>query len=237
MIGAPWSRGRSPGLLVSVRSAEEAREAVRGGASIIDIKEPDRGPLGRASSTVWQAVRQVVPHSIPVSVALGELAEWQGDRDDFDGISFRKLGLAGTGSDWMERWAEVRQEQGGLARWVAVAYADWASAGSPRPLPVLEAAIEAEDCSGILLDTWDKSKRSSLGPTVEWKDWVNRAQRAGRFVALAGSLDCQTIVRLSPLKPDLFAVRGAACERGDRRSMVRAERVAELVQAIDKSRP
>ena len=44
------------GLLVSVRSAEEARAALAGGATVIDIKEPDRGPLGRAEPEVWQQV-------------------------------------------------------------------------------------------------------------------------------------------------------------------------------------
>ena len=34
------------GLLVSVRSAEEAEIALAGGANLIDIKEPSRGALG-----------------------------------------------------------------------------------------------------------------------------------------------------------------------------------------------
>ena len=34
------------GLLVSVRNAAEATEALAGGASIIDVKEPLAGPLG-----------------------------------------------------------------------------------------------------------------------------------------------------------------------------------------------
>ena len=35
-------------LLVSVRNASEARAAINGGADVIDIKEPDHGPLGMA---------------------------------------------------------------------------------------------------------------------------------------------------------------------------------------------
>ena len=37
------------GLLVSVRNVEEALAALEGGASLIDVKEPSRGPLGRAA--------------------------------------------------------------------------------------------------------------------------------------------------------------------------------------------
>ncbi len=98
------------GLLVSVRSAEEAKAAVEGGATVIDVKEPDRGPLGRASAATWRAVRHVVPPAIPVSVALGELRDWGGmGKGDLNGIAFRKLGLAGAGRDWRADWAEIRR--------------------------------------------------------------------------------------------------------------------------------
>src|SRR6516162_4075910 len=100
------------GLLVSVRSAEEARAAVEGGATVVDVKEPDRGPLGRASGETWRAVLEMVPPSIPVSVALGELGEWQGGLGSLEGIAFRKLGLSGAGADWRGRWAEIRRLEG-----------------------------------------------------------------------------------------------------------------------------
>ncbi len=116
-------------------------------------------------------------------------------------------------------------------RWVAVAYADWQAAQAPDPDAVLDAALEADECSGVLVDTWDKSTPSPLDATPRWAEWVARARRAGRFVALAGGLDLQSIARLAPLEPDLFAVRGAACDRSDRLGLVQADRVAELVRA------
>ncbi|HEV3164614.1 MAG TPA: (5-formylfuran-3-yl)methyl phosphate synthase, partial [Isosphaeraceae bacterium] len=67
------------GLLVSVRSVEEAQRALAGGAAVIDIKEPARGPLGQADPEIWQAVREAVPPHLPVSAALGELIDWQDD--------------------------------------------------------------------------------------------------------------------------------------------------------------
>ncbi len=219
------------GLLVSVRSAEEAKSAVEGGASVVDVKEPDRGPLGMASVGTWRLVREAVPATIPVSIALGELRDWSGVEGSLDGISFRKIGLAGIGPDWRTRWAEVRRLEGGEARWVAVAYADWRIAGAPEPDEVLDAALEAQDCSGVLVDTWDKSMPSPLDATPRWSAWVALARRSGRFVALAGGLDLEAIARLAPLEPDLFAVRGAACDRSDRRGLIRADRVAELAQA------
>ena len=85
------------GLLISVRSADEARIALAGGADVIDVKEPSRGALGAATPFVWDEVREVVAGCRPVSVALGELLD-----DEIDelaaataGCEFAKIGLAG----------------------------------------------------------------------------------------------------------------------------------------------
>jgi (5-formylfuran-3-yl)methyl phosphate synthase len=226
------------GLLVSVRSADEARAAVAGGASVIDVKEPDRGPLGRADVATWRAVRRAVPPGIPVSVALGELPEWRGTAglvaDAFAGIAYRKLGLAGAGPGWAREWARVRGDFGGDAAWVAVAYADWGRAGAPHPDEVLESALGG-DFAGVLVDTWDKARPGPID--LSWTPWVRRARAGGRFVALAGGLDAAAIARSAPLAPDLFAVRGAACDRGDRRGTIDPRRVALLARAcIDTPR-
>src|SRR5690349_149197 len=131
------------GLLVSVRSAVEAAAAVDGGAAVIDVKEPSRGPLGRAAAKVWAEVRQAVPAEIPVSVALGELADGAEPtapgRTALAGIAFRKLGLAGAGQDWIGRWAGVRAAWGGGPAWVAVVYADAEAAASPPAEAILAA--------------------------------------------------------------------------------------------------
>ena len=229
------------GLLVSVRSVDEARAALAGGAAVIDVKEPDRGPLGCADFEVCRAVRRAVPPGVPVSIALGELREWQApgrsspapgppSPDLFAGIAYRKLGLAGAGPDWVEAWADLRRAWGPGASWVAVAYADWARADAPHPDSVLDAALAATDCAGVLVDTWDKTRPNPID--ASWGPWVARARRGGRRVALAGGLDAAAIARLAPLRPDLFAVRGAACRHGDRLAAVDPDRVALLVRGI-----
>jgi uncharacterized protein (UPF0264 family) len=217
------------GLLVSVRSADEARAASEGGAAVIDVKDPSRGPLGRASGDVWRSVREAVPVATPVSVALGELADWDGEpRFDGLGLAYRKLGLAHAGRDWARRWGQIRESSPGPP-WVAVAYVDWWVADAPRPEAVLDEALSVPDCVGVLVDTWDKSRPGGLD--FSWRAFVERAQSAGRIVALAGRLDLEMICRLAPLRPDLFAVRGAACVGGDRLSVIDRERVTELTLA------
>ncbi|CAN5911134.1 (5-formylfuran-3-yl)methyl phosphate synthase [soil metagenome] len=233
-------RHLAPGLLVSVRSASEALAALTGGATVIDVKEPDRGPLGRADEEVWRAVREVVPTEVPLSVALGELGHWRDrgqDRGlsippapDFSGIAYRKLGLASAGRRWVEHWRQLRDAWGPGPSWVAVAYADWEIAGAPDPEDVGALALEIPECAGVLVDTWDKSRPGPLDRT--WASWIAGLQERGRFVALAGGLDARAIRRLAPLRPDLFAVRGSACKHGDRLEAIDPERVAELARIV-----
>jgi (5-formylfuran-3-yl)methyl phosphate synthase len=230
-----------PGLLVSVRSADEARVAVAAGAHVIDVKEPDRGPLGRAEPEVWQAVRRVVPPSIPVSVALGELLDWREphalDPASFAGLTYRKLGLAGCGalpiSEWAEAWSRLRRAWGAGPAWVAVVYIDWEQAKAPPPDAVLDMALST-GCAGVLVDTWDKMRPSPVSLACEL--WLRRVQNAGLFVALAGGLDAAAIARLAPLRPDWFAVRSAACAGSDRRATIDRDRVTRLVRALEPHR-
>jgi (5-formylfuran-3-yl)methyl phosphate synthase len=226
-----------PGLLVSVRSAAEASAAVECGASIIDIKEPANGPLGMADVSVWTAVRRVVPRAIPVSVALGEVADLDLEKlsgHDWSGISYRKIGLAGSGSDWAARWEQGRDRLPGPS-WVAVAYADWRQADAPEPGEVIEVALRVPDCVGLLVDTWDKSRREPLD--VSWASTLPRVQAAGKLVVLAGGLDSAAITSHASLRPDLFAVRGAACVGGDRHAAIDPDRVASLARLVASLEP
>ncbi len=209
------------GLLVSVRSADEARKAAAGGASVIDVKEPDEGALGRASVTVWREVHDAVASRIPVSVALGELSEWRGNRrpslppGSFDGLAFCKIGLAHAGPDWRDHWRTLKDDLPmGACRWVAVVYSDWRTAGAPSPDEILALAASAPKVTGVLIDTFDKTRPGRLD--ADWLSWTNRVKPAGLKLAIAGGLTTETIGGVVAFAPDLVAVRGAACEGGDR---------------------
>jgi len=225
-------------LLVSVRSADEARSALAGGASIIDVKEPDHGSLGRAPWSVWQDVRTVVSTAAPISVALGELPDWLASHCPvpppraWAGISFCKLGLAGTDVNWQRAWRAVRSrlDANNSPAWIAVTYADWQNAQAPDPESILEQAVCTDRIVGVLVDTWDKTRPIELDEC-----WVSRAERvrqAGKLVAMAGGLDGRSIATLGRIAPDIVAVRGAACLDGNRRSSIDPGRVGELSRLV-----
>jgi uncharacterized protein (UPF0264 family) len=230
-------------LLVSVRSAEEAEAALAGGAGLIDVKEPDRGSLGRADVETVAAVLRAVAGRRPVSVALGELSEKRTQTVSPSGktvrvpflLAYGKWGLAGcgVGSDWAD---DLECEAALLpvgCRPVAVAYADWQRAASP-PAAHVCAFVCARRWGAFLIDTWGKDGTTlldwlSLDDIAEMK---SRCRAAGVPIALAGSIGIEQLRQLRPLRPDWFAVRGAACRDGRRTQVIDAERVRRLVDLL-----
>lgn len=230
-----------PQLLVSVRSVAEACEALAGGADVIDLKEPARGPLGWTDPALWAAVRAALAPDVPLSVALGEVTDWEPGGDapavggtPFQGLTYRKLGLAGLGPDagWPVRWRRVRQRLGPGPGWIAVIYADWQRARAPTPWQVVTEALACNEVVGVLVDTWDKQTAAPDLSGADWAGWLAPVQRSGRRLALAGRLDAAALARPRGFRPDLFAVRGAACQAGDRRGAVARDQVAALVAAV-----
>lgn len=227
-----------PGLLVSVRDAMEARVALRGGADVIDVKEPDNGPLGAASCGVIEAVVQEVAGAVPVTAALGELAD--GPRLDGlpSGLAAVKVGLAGVVSRlrWRDDLVAVRDRLPAGLPLVAASYADTARAGAPEPEGVLEASVELGS-GWIVLDTWDKSGGNSLEylGKPRARRLIEQAAKAGISLVLAGGLVETRIDDAASLAPALVGVRGAACE-GGRTGAVSAARVQSISQRLANSR-
>lgn len=248
-------------LLVSVRSASEARAALAGGCDVLDIKEPRRGPLGMADpeviAEIVQAAKRMQP-ACPVSAALGELTEWTttGRFPRLDpGLAYVKLGLAGTGPSaaWIE---EFRRFQDGCRQfqsptgdssshraahpqWIVATYADWKTANCPHPVDVLESllALGAEPgrCAGMVLDTCDKT----AGPltehlsTIELARLVSVARRSGLLLALAGKITVENLPLLCEIRPEILGVRSAVCRDGIRDDVVEESAVAELRRQIE----
>lgn len=229
-------------LLVSVRSAEEAEAALRGGAALIDVKEPGHGSLGRASDKTLADVVRVVAGRRPVSAALGELLETSGDErpPDAASLAYVKWGLAGYRgrgeSVWRsELWFAVRglKERQPNCRAVAVAYADWQRAGAPTPEDVCAFALE-NALGAFLIDTWKKDGSMLLDwmPLEEIARFREQCHAAAVPLALAGSLGMKEIETLLPLRPEWFAVRGAVCQGRQRGAAIDEGKVRQLVALL-----
>jgi uncharacterized protein (UPF0264 family) len=239
------------GLLVSVRDAAEAAEAVEGGADIIDVKEPRQGSLGRAEPAAAVAVARVVAARRPWTMACGELGGQSGgevggeaEATGVAAISRHldrvwsllaggalppaavKIGLAGAaGTDWRRRLLTVFESLPFDSERVAVAYADWALARAPTPGEVIAAAAGL-GCSTLLIDTFDKSSGGLFDCCQPGLPavWVAAARAAGLQVAVAGRISQDDIPAAWGLRPDVVALRSAVCFNG-RDGRVQAELV------------
>jgi uncharacterized protein (UPF0264 family) len=229
-------------LLVSVRSASEAEAALRGGAALIDIKEPALGSLGRASDGVIEDVVRVVAGRRPVSAAMGELVDTCGDElpPSLNPLSYIKWGLSRYGNCEEEVWEadlEILIHHLAVrlptARVVSVAYADWRRARAPKPMDVCTFAA-THSVGAFLIDTWQKDGSTLL-------DWLSQAEieqmraccrRAGLPMALSGSLGLPEIQTLLPLRPDWFAVRGAVCKGEKREAAIDEDAVQRLARML-----
>ncbi|PQO44669.1 (5-formylfuran-3-yl)methyl phosphate synthase [Blastopirellula marina] len=219
-------------LLVSVRNAEEADAALQGGADWIDVKEPSRGSLGAADPQVWREVVQTVSGAVPVSVALGEVAD--GDvsipAEAFHGVAMAKYGLANLAAqtDWVSLARRAYQQIPTACAPVAVYYADAARANCPPLVDVIRFSQEVA-ASAILIDTHVKDGRTLFDflSCDQLALAIAQIQQSGAMAACGGSLSINDLAKVAGAGADVLAVRGAACS-GQRTDAVSLQRVRQL---------
>jgi uncharacterized protein (UPF0264 family) len=226
------------GLLVSVRSVDEVDAALSGGADLIDVKEPAKGPLGPAEAEVVAAVIARVKNRVPVSAALGEWspnaitdAHWHLELK----INYVKWGLAGYSPrpGWGEDLLDTRRELPVGMEMVAVAYADWERAKSVPPGEMVRFAKRFR-FKAFLLDTWGKDGKTLLdfASPGEVAELVESLKRVETIVAVGGSLRPEHVKQLKAVAPDFYAVRSSACAAGKRDGVIDVSRVKKWKDAI-----
>ena len=226
------------GLLVSVRSADEVEAALSGGADLIDVKEPTKGPLGMAEAEVVAAVVTKVKKRVPVSAALGEwspeaitVAHWHLELK----LDFVKWGLAGytPTPGWGEDILDTRRELPAGMEMVAVAYADWERAKSVPPAEIVKFAKRYR-FKAFLLDTWNKDGKTLLDflKPAEIAELLESVGRVGMKSAIGGSLRPEQVKQLKGVEPDWYAVRASACAGGKRDGAIDTARVKKWKAAI-----
>jgi (5-formylfuran-3-yl)methyl phosphate synthase len=227
-------------LLISVRDAAEAQDAVVAGADLIDIKEPRAGSLGAATPETIADIVRVVAGRRPVSVALGELANGLIDLRPLDlEIQFAKVGLAGCAQrrSWAVDWQSAVSELPSGTAPVAVVYADWERAEAPAPFEMIDRGHRL-GCRAMLIDTFDKHGLGLLGLwTLAELEWTLAAARAAEMlVVIGGQISDRDLPILLPLLPDYIAVRGAVCAN-DRTSRLDPARVRQFKDRVCHAPP
>ena len=225
-------------LLVSVRNALEASIAAEFPIDIIDVKDPDRGALGAADSTILRQIIARIHQRRTTSLALGELRDWSpaapgyrskysrrgedpcGDVELLTHFEFAKIGLADmrSVSDWQARWIEFARTLPSGVQPVGVAYLDHQVCNCPPPAEILELVAE-QPKSVLLLDTFSKLSGNSieLWGAATLKKFLASARQRKVMTVVAGSLRRSQLATLFWIEPDFIGVRGAVCHGGRER--------------------
>jgi (5-formylfuran-3-yl)methyl phosphate synthase len=214
-------------LLVSVRSAQEARRALLGGADIIDVKDPGEGALGAPAPGVLAEVVDAVGSAAPVSVALGDMpdlphtAALAARGAALTGADYVKVGLRGVNT--LDRAVAVMSAVsdavgvgGDRVSVIAAAYADADVLDPPALAPAwLPELVQRTGIAGALVDTCVKDGRGLYGwlSESELADLIARTRAAGARLAVAGQLTREQLCRVDA---DIVGVRSAVCRDGDR---------------------
>jgi (5-formylfuran-3-yl)methyl phosphate synthase len=228
-----------PQLLVSVRDLPEFQLAISSGVQWIDLKNPDRGSLGRPdlelTNQVIQTIRNTQFRNFRTSIALGELKDLELNSIE-PGIAefdFAKVALAQCEANSLqfEKISQLASQFSSSNRLILVHYADWFSVGAPSFERVLDWARQLGS-QFILIDTCRKSSGNlrSLYSLKTLHEIVAQTHQAGISISLAGSLSVLDLMELAPYNPDVLAVRGAACTVGLRTNGLCEDRLRQLLQ-------
>jgi len=232
-------------LLISPKNEAEAVEAAAGGADIIDVKNPDEGPLGASFPWIIRRVRQVTPANIEVSCTVGEAPDLPGS------MALASLGAAATGVNYvkaglfglktaeaavylMRNVTQAAKEYNPAVKVVVSGYADAARIDTVDPMLVPKIAYEAK-ADIAMLDTAIKDGKNlfTFLTKPQLSSFVDAAHDYGLKAALAGSLQKENLHEVYALGADIAGVRGAACTLNDRiNGQITREKVQELVEII-----
>jgi uncharacterized protein (UPF0264 family) len=235
-------------LLISPKNAKEAKEAVAGGADIIDVKNPLEGALGANYPWVIREIKDVCPRNVEVSCTIGEAPNLPASVSlaAFGaaslGVDYIKVGLGGIKTpkqavNLLQSVRRAAKDASPDVRIVAAGYADAQRTGAVAPLQIPQVAHDAE-ADVAMLDTEVKNGKTLFDhlTQTELGKFVDSAHGFGLQAALAGSLRVRDLPVVFGLGADVAGLRAAACTGSDRNmGEITRERVIDLVEAVRRA--
>ena len=233
-------------LLISPINHEEALESIKGGADIVDVKNPKEGSLGANFPWVIKEIRELTPEDKLVSATLGDVPYKPGTVSlaamgaHVCGADYIKVGLYGTKNyeeavEVMENVVKTIKSQSDDTIVVAAGYADAERVGAVGPMEIPKIAKDA-GCDLAMLDTAVKDGKTLFDhlSIEDLEQFVKEAQSYGLLTALAGSIKKDQLKLLADIGCDVVGIRGAACVGGDRNTgKIHHTAVAELKELCD----
>jgi (5-formylfuran-3-yl)methyl phosphate synthase len=213
-------------LMISVISGAEARAAIKGGAEILDIKNPYEGALGAQPPGIIREIRSIAPDGLAVSAAIGDMPHLPGTASlaalgaAVCNVDYIKVGLFGQRNE-TEAIAILSEIKRSVQDYdisiIAALYADYERAATidPKLLPGIAAKARIQGC---LLDTAIKDGRGLfdfIHPDV-LQYLIKKARDADIQFGIAGGLTEQDLPLIRELNPDIAGFRTAVCRNQQR---------------------
>ena len=231
--------------MISVISREEARDALLGGAEILDVKNPREGSLGAQPPEIIGNIKALASGRVKISAAIGDIPNLPGTAAlaalgaALCGADYIKVGLYGT-KNRADAEILLHEVQKAVRDFntsvIAAAYADFHRAGTLNPeyLPRIAASAGVKGC---LLDT---AVKDGLGlfdflQPARIRLLVEQAHADGLMFGLAGALSEKDLPLARELGADVAGIRTAACPNNRRDGALDSRLVRKLLQASRQS--
>ncbi len=230
-------------LLVSPISPEEAIAAHKGGADIVDVKNPKEGSLGANFPWVIRSVKDAVNSEKPISATIGDFNFKPGT------ASLAALGAATAGAHYikvglydiqtedqafemLESITKAVKELDPHKKVVVSGYSDHSRINSIDPMLLPDIGAKA-GVDVVMVDTGIKDGRSTFEFMNEEQltAFTASIRKHGLESALAGTLKFEDLPMLRRIRPDIIGVRGMVCG-GDRTSCIKEELVSRLKEEM-----
>ncbi|MBC7086440.1 MAG: (5-formylfuran-3-yl)methyl phosphate synthase [Methanomethylovorans sp.] len=226
-------------LLVSPINEEEAIVACKGGADIIDVKNPKEGSLGANFPWVIRSVKEAIGAKKPISATIGDFNYKPGTASlaalgaAVAGAQYVKVGLfdVQTGEQALEMITNINRsvkDYDPSIKVVVAGYSDYKRINSISPFLLPEIGSKA-GVDVVMVDTGIKDGRSTFEFMSEEEliRFTHSIRELGLESALAGSLKFEDLPVLKRIQPDIIGVRGMVCG-GNRNSCIQQELVEKL---------
>lgn len=230
-------------------SKEDARAAVEGGAKFISVKNLEEGSLGANLPSVIRDVRKTVPRKINVGAALGDFHERMAGTAAQAAVGaiesgathhvtvglYRVTSKEETSRLIKDLGEETKKRYPSVLTAIGV-YADHEELGTINPWEALELLRGSKiDAVAVDVQLYTKHHLFNYMSPPELQRFVGRAHFYHLKTILLGSLSEEDVPALIEIGTDLIGVRGSVCY-GGRTGNISAQRVKELLAAIDRYR-
>jgi len=232
-------------LLISPKNKTEAIEAIRGGADIIDVKNPSEGSLGANFPWVIKEVLDIVPKNVETSCTIGEMSKLPGSMSlaargaASIGVNYIKARLSGLRKpeeaiNLMAKVVRAVKDFNSDIKVVITGYADAEKIDSINPLlvPIIAANVSADVA---MIDTAIKNGKSLFDfmSKEQISNFIDTSHKLRLKTALAGSIRIADLSKIQELKADILGIRGAACTGRDRLyGQITRKKVQEIVNSL-----